>query len=153
MVREFSVMAALRGCDFFDLRGGKRPFRNLVTPSQDDGRRQELAVRPHCAWLRVDRAKRIVPPLRGFPVSQYRVPTAVAVGYAVPPLAGLDKEKEKNHPYTKKGGAPATTTATAEATATAKGKRDSSLKKRTMENRTSLRSVKQVGEEWSVGFW
>jgi hypothetical protein len=60
------------------------------------------------------------------------------VGYAVPPLAGLDKEKE-NHPYTTKGGASAKTTETAEATATAKGRRDSSLKKRAMENRNSLR--------------
>jgi hypothetical protein len=32
------------------------------------------------------------------------------VGYPVPPLAGLDKEKEKTHPYTTKGGAPAKAT-------------------------------------------
>ena len=103
VVREFSVMAALRGCDFLDLRGGKRPFRNLVTTSQDDGQRQELAAHPHCAWLRVDRAKRIVTPLRGFPVFPYRVPTAVAVGYAVPPLTGLDKEKREEPPLHKEG--------------------------------------------------
>ena len=35
------------------------------------------------------------------------------MGYAVPPLAGLDKEREKTHPYTTKGGAPATATAAA----------------------------------------
>jgi hypothetical protein len=55
----------------------------------------------------VDGAKRIVPPLRGFAALSYRLPTADAVGYAVPPLAGLEKEKEKTHPYTTKGGAPA----------------------------------------------
>ena len=35
------------------------------------------------------------------------------MGYAVPPLAGLDKEKEKIHPYTTKGGAPAKATSKA----------------------------------------
>ena len=95
----------------FALRAGKLPFRNLVTPSQHDGQR------PHCAWWRVDGAKRIVPPLRGFPVLQYRPPTAVAVGYAVPPLAGLDKEKRKRkmktRHYTTKGGTPAKATSKA----------------------------------------
>ncbi len=31
----------------------KRSFRNLVTPSQDDGQRQGSAGRPHCAWWMV----------------------------------------------------------------------------------------------------
>jgi hypothetical protein len=35
------------------------------------------------------------------------------VGYPVPPLAGLDKEKEKTHPYTTKSGAPAKATSKA----------------------------------------
>lgn len=34
-----------------------------------------------------------VPPLRGFMLPQYRPPTALAVGYLVPPLAGLGTER------------------------------------------------------------
>ncbi len=39
-----------------------------MAKSQADGQRQGLAGRPHCAWLRVDGAKWVVPPLRGFPL-------------------------------------------------------------------------------------
>jgi len=64
-----------------------------VARFQDDGQRKgwrDVRIALGGMWMG---AKRIVPPLRGFTVLQYRPPTAVAVGYAVPPLAGLDKEK------------------------------------------------------------
>jgi hypothetical protein len=68
------------------------------------------------------------------------------VAYAVPPLAGLDTEKQKAHPYTTKGGAPAK--ATAKSRGILRCAQDDAQKQKHSDKKTTAKTkAKRTGEK------